>query len=157
MEYRIIRVDGSERVIRDRGEVTFDEHGHALRSTGVVVDVTEQRRVNIALQQAKEFVEDANQAKSVFLVNISHEIRTPMHGIIGFLSLLLGTQLSEEQKEYVETIKSCSEFLISLLNDVLDFSKIEARQVQLEIIAFELRDMLEKILSAFGPAIAQRI
>jgi PAS domain S-box-containing protein len=151
MEYRIIRPDGSERVLRDRGEVTFDEHGHALRSTGVIVDVTEQRRMDIALQKAKKSAEEANQAKSAFLANISHEIRTPMHGIIGFLSLLLGTQLSEEQRDYVEAVESSSLFLMSLLNDVLDFSKIEAGQVQLEIIAFKLRDMLEGILRAFGP------
>jgi PAS domain S-box-containing protein len=151
MEYRIVRADGGERVVRDRGEVTFDEHGHALRSTGVIVDVTEQRRMDIALQQAKESAEEANQAKSVFLANISHEIRTPMHGIVGFLSLLLGTQLSEEQRDYVEAVESSSLFLMSLLNDVLDFSKIEAGQVQLEIIEFKLRDMLEGILRAFGP------
>lgn len=156
MEYRIIRADGSERVVRDRGEVTFDEHGHALRSTGVIVDVTEQRRVDIALQQAKESADEANQAKSVFLANISHEIRTPMHGIIGFLSLLLGTHLSEEQRDYVEAVESSSVFLMSLLNDVLDFSKIEAKQVQLEIIAFKLRDTLEEIFRAFGPEITRK-
>jgi signal transduction histidine kinase len=143
-------------VVRDRGEVTFDEHGHALRSTGVIVDVTEQRRMDIALQQAKESAEEANQAKSAFLANISHEIRTPMHGIIGFLSLLLGTQLSEEQRDYVETVESSSVFLMSLLNDVLDFSKIEAKQVQLEIIAFKLRDTLEEMLRAFVAEITRK-
>jgi signal transduction histidine kinase len=156
MEYRILRTDGRERVIRDRGEVTFDAGGKPVRSTGVVVDVTEQRGAETALRRAKEGAEAASLAKSAFLANISHDVRTPMNGIIGFTDLLLGTELSAEQRDYLEGLKSSSEYLMLLLNDVLDFSKIEAGQVNVELIAFRLRETLGEVMKAFGPAIKKK-
>jgi PAS domain S-box-containing protein len=156
MEYRILRTDGQERVIRDRGEVTFDEGGKPVRSTGVIVDVTEQRRIDIALRRAKEAAEAASLAKSAFLANISHDVRTPMNGIIGFTDLLLGTDLSAEQRDYLEVVKSCSEYLMLLLNDILDFSKIEASQVHVESIRFHLGETLDEVMKSLWPAIKKK-
>jgi PAS domain S-box-containing protein len=156
MEYRILRTDGQERVIRDRSEVTFDEGGKPVRSTGVIVDVTEQRRADLALRRAKEAAEAALLAKSAFLANISHDIRTPMNGVIAFTDLLLGTELSAEQRDYLEVMKSSSEYLMLLLNDVLDFSKIEARQVHVESIRFHLRETLDEVMKSLGPAIKEK-
>lgn len=120
--------------------------GYNQRYTVLIHDISRLKEVEEALLEAKEAAESATAVKSAFLANMSHEIRTPMNGIMGVVHLMKETPLSEEQREYLETIDNSARGLLTIINDILDFSKIEAGKLVIESIPMDLRVNLEETL-----------
>jgi PAS domain S-box-containing protein len=148
IEIAALRRDGKEfpvelsvAAIRNGAETTF---------CAFVRDITERLQTAETLCHAKEAAEMANSAKSEFLANMSHEVRTPMNGILGMTELLLDTELTAEQHESLELVKSSADALMRVINDILDYSKIEAGKLDLDPIEFQLRDVLEDTLKTLA-------
>lgn len=129
----------------------FDEYGEMTHIVEACRDITERKKAEQVIKQAKTEAEEANKAKSKFLANMSHEIRTPMNSIIGFSNLLIETKLDENQMEYVGSVLSSGKHLLDLINDILDLSKIEAGKINIEISESPLIEILKPVQSMLSP------
>ncbi len=159
--FRVVWPDGSVRIIRAMATLHNDEYGNPTRLIGTNWDITRQKeteaelvRTNLVLEQAgikaNELMlqaESANAAKSAFLATVSHEIRTPLNGVIGMTGLLLDTELSAEQRQYLELLRDNGRILLEFVNEILDFAKGEAHKLELERLDFALREVLDDAIA----------
>ena len=106
------------------------------------------RKTNLELLQARDGRRQPTGPKSEFVANMSHELRTPMNGIMGMTDVVLETQLTTEQRDYLTTVRTCTDSLLTVINDVLDFSKIEAGKLDIDPIRFNIREMLAETIKA---------
>jgi PAS domain S-box-containing protein len=147
---RYRRKDGSPVWVAVSVSLQRDAAGTPLNTISVVRDITHRKSLEMELRQAKEAAEAANRAKDEFLANVSHEIRTPMNAILGMTELALETDLSEDQRQCLKTVKSAANNLLGIINDLLDFAKIEAGKLELDVADFSLRAAVGDTLRALA-------
>ena len=146
VEFRVVFPDGQTRYILGRAIGLRNREGRAVTLVGANVDITDQKRVEETLQQARDAAVASSQAKSDFLANMSHEIRTPMNGVMGMSALALDLATDPVQREYLSLVRSSGESLMGVINEILDFSKIEAGHMHIEMSDIAVRCWLDEVV-----------
>ncbi len=148
-EYRIIHADGQIRWIRDRVIPIREKSGKITRITGLATDITDRKRIEEDLMQAKCQAEEANRAKSQFLANMSHEIRNPIGGIILLSQVMVTENEDPGLRKKLGLIQESAQSLLNIINDILDFSKVEAGKLDIRKEVFNLRELMEEVRRFF--------
>ena len=155
-DFRIIKPNGEYLFAYSQGHVVYESDGKIKKIIGTVQDVTKWKTVESELRRNKILAEESVKVKEQFLANMSHEIRTPMNGIIGLSSLMLNSEMNQEQREYVSAIKASGDNLLVIINDILDFSKLEAGKMTFEKASFNLKETIKFILEILKPKAIQK-
>ncbi len=150
MEKRYVHKDGSVVWAALSVSLQRDAASHPSYAIGIIQDISERKQLEAELRHAKEAAEAANRAKDEFLANVSHEIRTPMNAILGMTELTLDTELTEDQRQSLRTVKAAADNLLGIINDLLDFAKIEAGKLELDRADFSLRAVVGDTLRALA-------
>ena len=156
LEYRFLHRDGRVVWVAGSAVALRDPAGAASGYLGTVSDITTRKELETSLALARDHALEASRLKSEFLATMSHEIRTPMNGVIGMTALLRDTPLSPVQADYLHTIESSGESLLTLINDILDYSKIAAGRIDLEVKEFDLRQPVEDALDLLAGRAAEK-
>ncbi|MCB8978485.1 MAG: response regulator [Ardenticatenaceae bacterium] len=156
LDFRILNQQGELRWISQTYTAVYNDQGENTGLRGSNHDITHRKQIEEELKQAKMAAESGTKAKSEFLATMSHEIRTPMNGVIGMTDLLLRTELTREQHDYVETVRNSGENLLTIINDILDFSKIESGNMILEQAPFLLTGVIEPALELLATKANQK-
>lgn len=148
-EIPIVAKNGEELWLTISGAPLYDDNGEKIGSIGIHWDITRQKRLQQSLQQAREESDRAKHAEERFLAKMSHEIRTPLNAVIGMSYLLKGTEINQEQKEYVDVISRSGNLLLNLINDILDYSKVSSGQIQVRQAPVDLDVLLTDLAQTF--------
>ena len=151
LEFRVVLPTGESRWIQVNGDVHLDDDGNAEKLTGLVLDIDERKRQELALISAEQAAQAGAEAKAQFLANMSHEIRTPMNGVLGILHLLAKEPLSVDGRKLLAEATGCGQMLSQLLNDVVDFSKIDAGRMDLSPEPMDPADVLDSVIGLLRP------
>ncbi len=136
--------------LRIQGQALKDSDGKIVKYFAIQEDITENKRLEVDLVEAKEIAEQSLQAKEIFLANMSHEIRTPLNAIMGMATLMETPDMKSEQKQYLDAISKSSQNLLVIINDILDFSKIEAGELSIEKVGIRMRDIIANVIATMN-------
>lgn len=157
MEYRLLHVSGEYRWLLDKGTPNYNVKGEFVGYIGHCFDITDQKKTEQELVQAKEKAEESDRLKSAFLANMSHEIRTPMNGILGFTELLKEPNLDGNDKNFfIQLIEQSGNRMLSLMNDIMDISRIDAGEVTSYLTSYNIWEKLEYIKDFFNLSAEQK-
>lgn len=155
-EVKCVKKNGESLWLLVSGAPRFDDDGNFVGSIGVHLDITQQKELLEELERAKALAEESSKAKEIFLANMSHEIRTPLNAVLGMTHLLLATEPTKEQEEYLEAIRSSSDILLNIISGILDLSKIEAGKLDFHESIFDLHALLKSLEATFAHRLAAK-